>query len=290
MFLSDHDISSLYRRGNKSLGELFEWFCVNKLSLNANKTQFIIIHQSSRSKNVQSEHELLINGTKISRTYSCKFLGITIDESLTWRRHLACVNKKISNALFVIKQLKFSLPKESLRLLYYSLLHPHLMYGILAWGNAGSSVISKTEMIQKRAMRTIHNKHYKSHSDPLFRQSGVLKVSDLYQLEVLLFMHDYMNDKLPSSFQNSFTLNYDVQESYITRQSNMFNIPMTKSRFVDRLPLIQFPIIWNKHAKFHYSDMSEKAMKNSFKSARLAQYATNVICSNSLYPDCKINI
>ena len=118
----------------------------------------------------------------LSQATHCKFLGITIDESLSWKQQVSSINSKISRALFAIKQLKFSLPKESLLTLYFSLLHPYLTYGILAWGNASTNILRKTETLHKRALRTVHNKSYNSHTDPLFK-SGILRVSDLYQLE-----------------------------------------------------------------------------------------------------------
>ena len=89
-------------------------------------------------------------------------------------RYFININSKLSRALFVIKQVKLYLPKESLHTLYYSLLHPHITYGILAWGNAKANSLRKTQILQKRSLRTIHNK-FNSQSDPLFKQSGFLK-------------------------------------------------------------------------------------------------------------------
>jgi len=283
MLLSHSDPVLLYDRANRSLSDLFHWFCANKLSLNAKKTQYILI-QPHGLTHYQHTLSLKINGEPLSRVNASKFLGITIDESLSWKPHLACVNKKISNALFIIKQLKFSLPKDSLRVLYFSLLHSHLSYGILAWGNAKNTVLRKTELIQKRALRTIHNKSYNSHTDPLFKQSGILKLSDIYQLEVLMFMHDFINNKLPLSFQNMFILNADIQNTYQTRQSNMFHMPLSKSRFVDKLPLLKFPSVWNSFSEYNYINGSRKNLKRSFKSTHLNHYLSVVKCEN---PRCK---
>ena len=102
----------------------------------------------------------------------------------------------------------------------------------------------KTETLHKRALRTVHNN---SHTDPLFKQSGILKISDLYQLEVVLFMYDYMyvHNKLPLSVRNLFKLNCDVYDAYETRRAQIFHINRTKSRFVDKLLLHNCPSMWN---------------------------------------------
>ena len=195
VILSNSDPFVLFRDSNLALDNLFNWFCANKLSLNATKTQYMIIRPPTNKTDV-SQQNLSINGVCLTQASECKFLGIIIDESLSWKKHILRINSKISRALFAIKQVKFSLPKDSLRTLYFSLIHPHLIYGLLAWGSANNTLIRKTVTIQKRALRTIHNARYNSHTDPLFKQSGIIKVSDQYQLEVMLFMHDYFHNKL----------------------------------------------------------------------------------------------
>ena len=183
------------------MNAIFNWFCANRLSLNASKTQYMIINPPHKNLYL-SAHGLKIDNVILSKVTSCKFLGITLDESLSWRKQLSSINSKISKALFVIKQVKLSLPIENLHTLYFSLLHPHITYGILAWGNANNNLLQNTQTIQKRAMRTIYNKRYNSHTDPLFMESRILKISDLYQLEVMTFMHDNIHGKLPISFDN----------------------------------------------------------------------------------------
>ena len=92
-------------------------------------------------------------------------------------------------------------------------------------------------------------KKINSHSDPLFKQSGILKISDLYQIEVMTFMHDFANEKLPVSFKDVYKMNCNIRGIYETRQAHLLHIPRTTSRFVDRLPLYQFPEIWNNWHK-----------------------------------------
>ena len=287
VFLSDSDPISLFNRANQSLDAIFNWFCANKLSLNATKTQYMLIQPSSKFLNLD-QYKLSINGNTLTRANSCKFLGITIDESLCWQKHLSRINSKISRALFVIKQVKFSLPVESLHTLYYALLHPHLLYGILSWGNAKSNILHKTEILHKRALRTIHKKQYNSHTDPLFKQSGILKISDLYQLEVLLFMHDYSHQKLPASFTGLYSTNRETNGAYETRQADMFYVPRTKSKYIDKLPLFQFPTIWNTWFNQINVNNSRVCLKRSFKIMCLDSYPAAVKCNNPYCGDCFI--
>jgi len=133
-------------------------------------------------------HDIFIQNTKLNRIgndcndaiLAIKVLGIYIDENLTWKYHLTNINKKISNSLFAIKQVKQVQPYSCLKTLYYSLIHSHLSYGILAWGNAAQSILHHTIILQKRALRIIRNAKSNSHTDPLFRHSRVLKLHDIY--------------------------------------------------------------------------------------------------------------
>ena len=79
--------------------------------------------------------------------------------------------------------------------LYFALIHPHISYGILSWGNAGKTVLQKTTTLQKRAIRMINKKSYNSHTDPLFRSS---KIQDLYSYQSAIFMFDYTIKKCPT--------------------------------------------------------------------------------------------
>jgi len=111
-----------------------------------------------------------INNTRLQRIgsqlkeKSTKSLGYLIP--LTCKYHLRHTNNKISGVLFSIKQVKHILPVESLRTLYFVFIQPHLTYGILAWGRASQSVVHKTELLQKRAIRIINKAKYNSHTEP----------------------------------------------------------------------------------------------------------------------------
>ena len=155
LFMSHSDISVLYRDANKHINDLYYWFCANKLTLNAHKTKYTIL-RSKYKKTSLAKLTLSINGTQLIRIgddceeTSAKFLGIYIDEHITWQKHINNVNRKISRAMFAIKQTKLFLPRHIIRNLYFTLIHPHLTYGIIARGNARQNTIHKAI--------TLHNK------------------------------------------------------------------------------------------------------------------------------------
>ena len=130
IYLSDSDINTLYANANIEINNLYKWFCANKLSLNANKTKYIIIRPQQRRCSLTNLN-LYINNIALNRVgknckeSSTKFLGIYIDEFLTWKTHIAHLNSKLSRAIFALKQLKYTLPTDTMRTLYFALIHPH---------------------------------------------------------------------------------------------------------------------------------------------------------------------
>ena len=138
LFTSHSDIGELHRNANHYIKGLYDWFCSNHLSLNPVKTKYIVLRHMKQNL---SEYSIQIENAVLSRIgndcteKSTTFLGMRLDDNLTWKLHINETNKKVSKALFSIKQLKNTLPVESLRTLYFALVHPHLNYGTIAWEN-----------------------------------------------------------------------------------------------------------------------------------------------------------
>ena len=105
-------------------------------------------------------------------------------------------------------------------------------------------------------------------------------------MEVLLFMYDHINNRLPASFQNTFPLRSSSEIAYNTRQSDTFKIRRTKSRFIDRLPLYQFPFLWNKSMSYLDTGMSRNCLKHAIKVKHLNSYPTTVNCQNPYCAEC----
>ena len=144
---------------------------VNKLSLNVSKTKFMIFHHHQRNIE-QIVPDIKINSEKNEKVSEFNFLGLTIDENLSWKSHIQKISNKIARTLGIMCRLKKKLPAHVLRILYSSLILPHLQYSILAWGFK----MGRLEKLQKRAVRIISCSKYNSHTDPLFKNLNLLVV------------------------------------------------------------------------------------------------------------------
>ena len=91
--VSHSNINTLLFIANEQLKNLFTWFCANKLCLNESKTKYIIIRPSHMKPDLTTLN-ISINGTQLNRIgndhneKSSKFIGVHIDEHLTWKHHI----------------------------------------------------------------------------------------------------------------------------------------------------------------------------------------------------------
>jgi hypothetical protein len=137
---SSSNISNLYATANEELIKLCDWLCSNKLSINISKTKYILFRPTTIFPDIQNRN-VLLNGEKIDRIghnqkyKSFKFLGIYIDETLTWKYHINKVISKIAWSNYIINKVKNILPSSCLKTLYSSIIHSHINCGLLAWGN-----------------------------------------------------------------------------------------------------------------------------------------------------------
>lgn len=119
---------------------MFGCLAANKLSLNVEKSHFVIFHPPQ--KKVTMNIELSI-GTKFLKPESCvKYLGIYLDCNLNWKHHINAISKKISRNNRVLSKIRHFVSSNILTMLYFSLIYPFLTYGLIVWGNTYHSSLS----------------------------------------------------------------------------------------------------------------------------------------------------
>ena len=128
-----NDHTTLSNNINKELSLISEWLNANKLSLNKDKTKYMIHHFSQRDVS-QLKISLNLEGKQIQGICEFNFLGTTIQDTLNWAPHTDRIANKISRTLGVMNKLKHFLPTYTLRTMYNSLILPHLNFSILSWG------------------------------------------------------------------------------------------------------------------------------------------------------------
>ena len=147
---SAQENKTLFQTANIELEKIAIWFQANKLSLNESKTKFTLFHKSWDKDNLTLKLPILkINNFEIKRTTSVKFLGIMVDENLTWKDHIHILEKKLLKNIGLLYRAKPYLDKNTMTTLYFSFFHSYLNYGNIAWASTTKSKLRKIASQQR---------------------------------------------------------------------------------------------------------------------------------------------
>ena len=121
LFCSPENIKTLFQIVNSELKLVTEWFLANKLSLNVKKTKDVVFHKVTMCDSLPLQLPFMaLNNIEIKREDPVKFLGVIIDENLTWKNHIEVVENKISKNIGVLYRASHLLDFKNLLKIYFS--------------------------------------------------------------------------------------------------------------------------------------------------------------------------
>ena len=140
---SHQNISTLFLTVNNELHKIGGWFEANRLLLNVKKTKYTFFHKNSVKDNIPLKlPELKIANRAIERTHAIKFLGVLLDENITWKKHICSVEKKLAKNIGLLYRAKYFLDESSLKTVYFSYIHSYLNYANIAWASTYQTKLS----------------------------------------------------------------------------------------------------------------------------------------------------
>ena len=269
IYLGNSCAKILFQNMNEEISRLKTWFDANKLLLNSQKTKYVLF----RSKSMKFNDELSVSiGNEIIQRTSCtSFLGMHIDEFLTWDTHVNHVKKKMSSAIYILQSVKNILSHYNLRLLYNALLEPHLRYGILLWSNTSCRNITLLFKCQKKAIRIINNACYNEPTNNLFKVSKILKLEDMVSISLLEFMYKFTHSMLPDEIVNLFNVNRDIHQ-YETRQRDHPHVAKHKSSLFNGSFLHKAPRAYQNLSQTLKKKNTLKSFKKCIKNTLIGKY------------------
>ena len=275
--------SQVERRINAELKKVYDWLCVNKLSLNVSKTRSMLF-KHPKIPTVHRSYELEINGEKIKRVKEFNFLGIMLDEHLTWKPHIKKIRSKVCQSIGVIKRVRKILPLAALKSLYSALILSHLTYGIKLWGQDFQTETKAKQhaafIIQKRAVRFITRNKYFSHTSPLFKENNLLKLPDIYRIQCLKLYHKIENEQVPAFFLSFTTRNRDIH-NHNTRHRNAIRPTGNNSKWLRHyLPRLILSLPGSLFANIH--TVSIQTYSYNFKKFFIQSYETECLLTTCL--------
>ena len=174
-----------------------------------------------------------------------------------------------------MSRLKYQLDKTTLVLIYNSLVLPHFYFSILAWGFESERLIK----LQKKAIRTIHRAKYNAHTKPLMKESNLLDLKDIFDIQCTKFYYKFKHGTIPSYFEKFFVQNNQIHNHFTRNRENLHRFPTKQSRTNECIRHYILALIndLSKELKAKIDTHSLSGFTNSYKSKLLSDYPTECL-------------
>jgi len=245
-----------------NMKDIIKWCNANKLTINVNKTKYILFQNKRRHFVISGQ--LIINENILESVDSTSFLGIIIDKNLTWKTHVYKVCNTVSKKIGILYRIRHFVSRKVLVMLYNAFILPHMTYGLEVWGAANKTNLNSVLILQKRIARVLAFKDYRHPSAPLFLELKLLDIYKQYRYMICVFMHDLINNNLPHRFTDYFSF---INHPYETRTKSKCNINVTKFQTNVGKQSISYsgPDLWNQLPISLRQNKKRKSFCNALK-------------------------
>ena len=242
LILYEKDLNTLVSAVSRTVQKLCRWCIENKLTISIEKTNFVLFHTPNKPF-VKDLREIETEAMNIKRVDVVTYLGVTIDEKLTWNAHVENVCNSLLKFFGIFKQMRHKVTKNTVRQLYHAFIYSKIKYGLEVYGNTSLKNISKVQVIQNRLLKYIMHLDIRTRTDFLHTSLNIMKVEDVHKNNVLNFVNMCLMGKCPDIF-NQY---YQVKSTpYITRQEGNLDIPSYRIEYGVRSVKVVGAKLWNR--------------------------------------------
>ena len=263
IFIQGNNLADISLTLNTELQKVSKWIMCNKLTLNYDKSQFMV---SSPLMTPAASISIKINELELKEVSDLKFLGLVIDNKLKWNKHIESVKSKVSVLTGIIYRLRDYVSINCLRQIYLSLIYPHLLYCSATWGGAYTTLIDSLYTTQKKLLRVMCFKKPYDHTACLFKNLNLLKLPDIITLQTNLFVHKSFHSFPIDTGFNCMPFNNTP------RRPHSLRIPLCRTSHAQRSILIRGSRSWNNLSDELTSITNTKTFKFTFLKSLLDQY------------------
>ena len=213
IFLSDNDSKKLENTLNTELKKVSDWLVANKLTLNVKKSNVLLFRQGN--KQPPPPINIIINGLAVDEKESAKYLGIIMDNKLSFKQHIEHVKAKLVKGCAILNMVKHYVPKHILINTYNAHIQPHIDYGLTVWGYTHKTHILPVERQQRKAVRIMNFMKKQDDPYPFFKTDNILRIDQNVKLSSAKLLWKTSNKLVPPTIHSLFN----------SRNKNCFHVP-----------------------------------------------------------------
>ena len=245
VIVSGRNIQEAKQLSNEVLEQFYNYFTINKLTINEGKTKYMILDfRTKKTRNKDSDStQLAMNDIILEEIEKIRFLGVIINNKLQWDDHKIHLKNNINKALGIIYSCRDILKQSHLTNLYKSFIQPYFNYCIVVWG---SSVQSKTDMLtvlQNRIMRILFSCKRTNDAWNSVTNNNILTIKQLYNIEIAKLCYKHHTKSLPVLMNSAMPQLYDPEKDKKTKSMTAHNYKNTVKQ--NKMLLRNCISIWN---------------------------------------------
>ena len=276
IFFHTNSIDEVILTGKVIMTELTNWFKANKLTLNTDKSSFTLFKSSKKVIPNIPEHIDFLN-QKILRTSHIKFLGVTLDENLTWNQHINEICSKLKRLFHIFYNIRKYLTEDNIKTIYYALVYSRIKYGITVYGQACQTKMQRIQTLQNQLLKVISGKEPRFPTNELHDEFKLLLVKDIANQEILAFVHNYFSNSLPPVFDGYFETLASNHNRNTRNGQNLIRIADHKTNITASATKIQGAKLWNKLDNNLKNITKVKQFKTKYKNSVCLPYVKEAV-------------
>ena len=254
---------------NAELSYIEKWLQGNKLSLNIVKTQAMVIGSRPKLSKLKSDLGTLpsfeIGGLDIDLVNKTKYLGVMIDNCLSWDSQIRAVNQKVSRAIGLLKYARNFVETDTMANLYRSIIEPHLSYCCSVWGSCGTTKLNVLQKLQNKVARIVTRSPFDASAAPLLKRLGWPSVQDLIDKETSSMVYKSLNSLAPQYLSDLFVRLSELHPRELRNSGTDLAIPLLRTANGQKSFSYRGASLWNSLDLDKKEAPSINAFRSKFK-------------------------
>ena len=213
---------------------------------------------------------------EINRTSEIRFLGIIIDENLTWNHHINEICNKLKRFFHIFYNIRHLLSKNNIKTIYYAIIYSRIKYGISVYGQACNSKLKRVQKLQNQLLKVLSGKKFRFPTDELHDEFELLTVKEITDQEILTFVHNFFSNNLPPVFDGYFETLASRHSRNTRNGSTLLKIPSHQTNIAESSIKVKGAKLWNKLDNNLKNIPKAKHFKTKFKMSCLTANKVNI--------------
>ena len=245
IYVSGNNVDDVNIKLKNSVSEVAKWYKRNNIIINTQKSCTMLVKPLKFNDN--SNLNVNIDDCDIENVMCMKYLGLEIDESLTWNNHIAKLSKSLSFKVSKFSRLSKTLSKDILLKIYNSTIQPTIDYAISVWGQTSKMNLSKIQRFQNHSARIIENNfdYINTRGIDLVHNLGWMDVRERFIYFQTLLMFKCIHGQAPDYLVNNVIMDFEVRKVSSRRHDLNLYVPFAENEFYKNLLFYRGPHFWN---------------------------------------------